>query len=155
MASIIPPKTKRPSSSLSSSSSLPAKEMTKKSPKPTKTPVENLSNSKKKPKDKLTSDKNLIDDLFGKAKEKKQKIDEAERVEKEKEEAQLKHERARKRVDGMSEEEYYAGKDHGNPKIHRWDQESGLPVYKYYDLGIGKPKSGFTPQCPFDCDCCY
>jgi len=43
----------------------------------------------------------------------------------------------------------------GNPRVHRVDAESGLPVYKYFDLGMAKPGSGFTPKCPFDCDCCY
>jgi hypothetical protein len=41
------------------------------------------------------------------------------------------------------------------PRVHRVDEASGLPVYKYFDLGMAKPGSGFTSQCPFDCDCCF
>lgn len=40
-----------------------------------------------------------------------------------------------------------------NPKVHRWDEESGLPVYKFWELGIGEGK-GDTEDCPFDCSCC-
>ncbi|KAL7069125.1 hypothetical protein ACR3K2_03820 [Cryptosporidium serpentis] len=31
--------------------------------------------------------------------------------------------------------------------------EDGLPVYKLEDLKIGQ--GGGTPDCPFDCECCY
>jgi hypothetical protein len=41
------------------------------------------------------------------------------------------------------------------PRVHRQDEPTGLPVYKYYDLGMATPGSGFTPDCPFDCDCCH
>ncbi len=37
--------------------------------------------------------------------------------------------------------------------IHRYDQESGLPVYKAHLLKVGE--GGGTPLCPFDCDCCF
>lgn len=40
-----------------------------------------------------------------------------------------------------------------DPPIHRWDKESGLPVYKYAALKVGD--GGGTPLCPFDCDCCF
>ena len=32
--------------------------------------------------------------------------------------------------------------------------EGGLPVYKYFHLGMDQ-KDGGTPLCPFDCDCCF
>ena len=37
--------------------------------------------------------------------------------------------------------------------IHRWDTESGLPVYKAHLLKVGE--GGGTPLCPFDCNCCF
>ena len=37
--------------------------------------------------------------------------------------------------------------------IHRFDTESGLPVYKAHLLKVGE--GGGTPLCPFDCDCCF
>ena len=37
--------------------------------------------------------------------------------------------------------------------IHRWDTESGLPVYKAHLLKVGE--GGGTSLCPFDCDCCF
>ena len=40
-----------------------------------------------------------------------------------------------------------------DPPVHRYDNESGLPVYKYTGLLVGQ--GGGTPLCPFDCDCCF
>eukprot|EP01041_Mallomonas_annulata_P005901 gene5901-11913_t len=40
-----------------------------------------------------------------------------------------------------------------DPPVHRYDKESGLPVYKAHLLLVGK--GGGTPLCPFDCDCCF
>jgi hypothetical protein len=40
-----------------------------------------------------------------------------------------------------------------NPQVHRV-AEGGLPVYKYFHLGMDQ-KDGGTPLCPFDCDCCF
>jgi hypothetical protein len=40
-----------------------------------------------------------------------------------------------------------------DPPVHRWDKESGLPVYKYTALKVGD--GGGTPLCPFDCNCCF
>ena len=37
--------------------------------------------------------------------------------------------------------------------IHRFDTESGLPVYKAHLLKVGE--GGGTSLCPFDCDCCF
>ena len=39
------------------------------------------------------------------------------------------------------------------PTVHRFTSE-GLPVYKYYHLGMAQNDGG-TPLCPFDCDCCF
>ena len=38
-------------------------------------------------------------------------------------------------------------------RVHRFDNPSGLNVYKAHHLGLGK--GGNTPQCPFDCWCCF
>jgi hypothetical protein len=40
-----------------------------------------------------------------------------------------------------------------NPPVHRFDQATGLPVYKYTALLVGD--GGGTPLCPFDCQCCF
>ena len=37
--------------------------------------------------------------------------------------------------------------------LHRVDKESGLPVYKAHLLKVGQ--GGGTPDCPFDCSCCF
>lgn len=37
--------------------------------------------------------------------------------------------------------------------VERIDKESGYPVYKAHLLKVGE--GGGTPQCPFDCDCCF
>jgi hypothetical protein len=44
-----------------------------------------------------------------------------------------------------------------NPEapIHRWDKESGLPVYKAAALKAFTEESGGTEFCPFDCNCCF
>jgi len=38
-------------------------------------------------------------------------------------------------------------------RVHRFDQPSGLNVYKAHHLGLGR--GGDTPLCPFDCSCCF
>jgi hypothetical protein len=40
-----------------------------------------------------------------------------------------------------------------NPAVHRFDQATGLPVYKYTALLVGD--GGGTALCPFDCRCCF
>ena len=40
-----------------------------------------------------------------------------------------------------------------NPQVHRYAAD-GLPVYKYFRLGMDQQDGG-TPLCPFDCDCCF
>jgi hypothetical protein len=44
-----------------------------------------------------------------------------------------------------------------NPEapIHRWDKETGLPVYKAAALKAFTEESGGGPDCPFDCNCCF
>ena len=43
--------------------------------------------------------------------------------------------------------------DAGDPSVHRFTDE-GLPVYKFYHLGMDQEDGG-TPLCPFDCKCCF
>ena len=38
-------------------------------------------------------------------------------------------------------------------RVHRFDNPSGLNVYKAHALGLGL--GGGTALCPFDCDCCF
>jgi hypothetical protein len=38
-------------------------------------------------------------------------------------------------------------------RVHRFDNPSGLNVYKAHALGLGR--GGGTPLCPFDCSCCF
>ena len=38
-------------------------------------------------------------------------------------------------------------------RVHRFDNPSGLNVYKAQHLGLGR--GGGTPLCPFDCSCCF
>ena len=40
-----------------------------------------------------------------------------------------------------------------NPQVHRYAAD-GLPVYKYFHLGMDQQDGG-TPVGPFDCDCCF
>ena len=39
------------------------------------------------------------------------------------------------------------------PSVHRFTPE-GLPVYKYFHLGMRQDDGG-TAACPFDCNCCF
>ena len=52
-------------------------------------------------------------------------------------------------------EEYDAARrvDPMAARVHRFDNASGLNVYKAHDLGLGH--GGNTPLCPFDCQCCF
>ena len=38
-------------------------------------------------------------------------------------------------------------------RVHRFDNPSGYNVYKAQSLGLGR--GGGTPDCPFDCMCCF
>ena len=66
--------------------------------------------------------------------------------------------RARKRntiKDPVFGEEYEVG-NMVNPqhaRVHRFDNSSGLNVFKAHALGLGQ--GGGTPLCPFDCNCCF
>jgi hypothetical protein len=100
--------------------------------------------------DVLRSDAQEIDSLFSAAISKKRSIDESKRKAEEEEATRRKRERR------LAEESKRAVEIvNPEPQIHRWDQDSGLPVYKYYHLRMGENGSGFTPQCPFDCSCCF
>jgi hypothetical protein len=33
--------------------------------------------------------------------------------------------------------------------------DTGMPVYKLHAINFLNRKGGRTPQCPFDCKCCY
>lgn len=100
-------------------------------------------------REKLAKSKQSIDELFSKGLEKKKEraSEEKETLLKEKAEAQTE---AKKKHQHEAEEKSYS-----DPKVHRFDQESGLPVYKYFDLGMAISGSGFTADCPFDCSCCH
>lgn len=49
--------------------------------------------------------------------------------------------------------EWRAGNEPTEPRVHRYT-DAGLPVYKFYHLGMAQDDGG-TPLCPFDCDCCF
>jgi hypothetical protein len=98
---------------------------------------------------KLNEAASSIDELFDNAVKKK-------RLDKElakKQQKLLEDEKARVREAAVEQKTLMSGNP--DPRVHRFDQESGLPVYKYYDLRMGEPGSGFTPLCPFDCHCCF
>jgi len=138
-------KAKLSQTSLSTESSPSANAGEKKSKKKASLPSDGAA------PEKLKKDKLAIDDLFSKAVAKKKQDQEHAREQKEKEEEAEKRE---KKVADEAKRAMTAGSS-TEPRIHRWDKESGLPVYKYYDLRMGEPGSGFTPLCPFDCDCCF
>ena len=33
--------------------------------------------------------------------------------------------------------------------------EEGFAIYSESELGLGRAGGGNTPQCPFDCECCF
>lgn len=75
-----------------------------------------------------------IDDIFAELKEKKKKL----------------------KFVGPNKKKLTSEKDDERwkePKVHRFTTE-GLPIYKYYHLGVNQNDGG-TPLCPFDCDCCF
>mmetsp|Transcript_8312 Transcript_8312/g.16416 ORF Transcript_8312/g.16416 Transcript_8312/m.16416 type:complete len:260 (+) Transcript_8312:427-1206(+) len=102
-----------------------------------------------------------LDDIFATLGPKRARRD-AERAALKEEDAKAeKRERARaekkrKRVvDPVFGEEYDIDRaiDPQNAKVHRFDSQSGLRVFKAHDLGLGR--GGDTPLCPFDCKCCF
>lgn len=46
-----------------------------------------------------------------------------------------------------------AAVDPQHARVHRFDNPSGLNVYKAHALGLGR--GGNTRLCPFDCQCCF
>lgn len=102
----------------------------------------------------LASNKVSIDELFKRGAEKKK---EREATQKQDEEKQAREDQleAEKKREVMLEQRTTTGSKFSDPKVHRMDQETGLPVYKYFDLGMALTGSGFTKDCPFDCDCCH
>ena len=99
-----------------------------------------------------------IDELFDTLKKKKKVRDEtAIDAGKEKKKSKLKEDigDSRVRVKKSQNSLETASVNIVNPEapIHRWDQESGLPVYKYTALKVGD--GGGTSLCPFDCNCCF
>ena len=104
-----------------------------------------------------------IDELFGAIKTTKQEVKakkEAADLKKKKELKKKKREAAAAAA-AEDEDDATIGLIDGkfpkitNPEapIHRWDAESGLPVYKAALLKVGD--GGGTPLCPFDCNCCF
>jgi hypothetical protein len=61
-------------------------------------------------------------------------------------------EKARPPRDGGSASDVLGTGPKGN-KARRFTEE-GYPIYTEEELGLEKP-SGTTPQCPFDCNCCF
>lgn len=113
---------------------------------------------------------NEIEELFSAAKKKKKEnaiVKEKEEYEtKLREEEELKKEKKNKKHQTEETEEYQGTygviKSQYNipvtiispeAPIHRWDAETGLPVYKAAALKVGE--GGGTPLCPFDCNCCF
>lgn len=41
----------------------------------------------------------------------------------------------------------------GDRKQARPLTEDGLPIYSWQEMGMGQ--GGDTPECPFDCNCCF
>ena len=96
-----------------------------------------------------------VDALFG-------MISKSKQSKKDDKEVELAKEKAEKKLAiDIAERMKLAEVEFGAPKliispdaaVHRWDKESGLPVYKYTALKVGD--GGGTPLCPFDCDCCF
>ena len=105
-----------------------------------------------------------MDDIFGELSAKKSAARElAEAKRREEQEAASRatasHRDAKKRrskvKDPVFGEEYdpAARVDPMNARVHRFDNASGLNVFKAHALGLGR--GGGTRLCPFDCDCCF
>lgn len=99
-------------------------------------------------KKKFISDDEDIDQLFTQLK----------RAKMEKNEIKLQEEKMKSKVENLSAQRKRK-KNHSDmiispdPTVHRFDDATGLPVYKYYHLKVGE--GGGTPLCPFDCNCCF
>ena len=110
-----------------------------------------------------TSAKSEIDSLFGKVKKAKVagglvKVKEVQQhassaAPNKNGSARMKSlEKARPPRDGGSASDLLGTGSKGN-KTRRFTEE-GYPIYSEEELGLEKP-SGTTPQCPFDCNCCF
>lgn len=92
-----------------------------------------------------------IDDIFAAGKLKRAKVQEKRQAEEAAKEREQKRSEAKRRARDVERME--TKRRRNNPKPIRVDAESGLPVYTEEALGIGK--GGGTPDCPFDCNCCF
>jgi uncharacterized protein YpuA (DUF1002 family) len=99
----------------------------------------------------LQAHKQDIDQLFKKQKQQKKEKQAKEEQLAQQVQTEEQEEANKKREFDMQQ----SGDQYSNPSVHRMDAESGLPVYKYYDLGMNIEGSGFTKDCPFDCNCCH
>lgn len=99
-----------------------------------------------------------VKQLFDKLKKKKEL---AKKVKEEKAKAEEKTEQAqdskskgptKKIVKSIKTEKVSKGKSTGGP---RQQTEDGYKIYTLEELGLDKAKGGDTPDCPFDCSCCF
>ena len=112
-------------------------------------------NDEKSGKDTNSIDTSEVEDLFNAlAKSKKKKKAEAEADAKRQKSEQEKERKEKKRSLAVKEEVLsFSDIISPDPPIHRWDKESGLPVYKC--AALKTEDGGGTPLCPFDCNCCF
>ena len=91
--------------------------------------------------------KQAIDDLFSQHKKKK---DDTESTGGESSTKKSKSEKKTKATTPKQDDEaFFDTRGTAGPRKY----VDGLPVYTVEELGIGK--GGDTPDCPFDCDCCF
>ena len=104
-----------------------------------------------------------LDDIFAGLAGKREAVREAARAaeaaaavpEAPRDDARGKRRRGRFERDNVFGEEYdpSVAIDPQNARVHRFDNPSGLRVFKAHALGLGR--GGGTPLCPFDCTCCF
>ena len=107
-----------------------------------------------------------IDALFGSVKKRRQDKDKDKEKEEEEEEEEEEERGKRRKTKGSSSSSsavdslpYGVLKSNIvqiiNPEapVERIDPETGFKVYKAHLLKVGE--GGGTPDCPFDCDCCF
>jgi Eukaryotic protein of unknown function (DUF1764) len=92
---------------------------------------------------------NEIESLFADKKKVKREL---------KEEATVKAKKQRVHIDKSRNDDNGAWKDDGLGGVYNAEGftgrvEDGVKVFKAHLLN--KPNAGQTPQCPFDCDCCF
>ena len=95
-----------------------------------------------------------VDDIFATAKEKAARI--AARKSKKGAEADALSAIQAARLAALSKAGRAANRLKGDdsPEPLRFDSELGMNIYSVGDLKIGAG-AGDTPQCPFDCQCCF